>query len=137
VKVFVDTSGIFALLVKNDAMHSQARKNFGYFSQVKAQLFTSSFVLAETTALLHRRIGRGSVRDFNKKLLPLFEIIWSDKEWYVRAIQRLFLEAHQGISLVDCLSFEIMESFDITMAFAFDRHFEKMGFTTPGPKDID
>lgn len=48
-----------------------------------------------------------------------------------------FLEADKGISLVDSLSFEIMESYDISAAFAFDHHFEKMGFTTSIAKDID
>ncbi|MCK4931391.1 MAG: PIN domain-containing protein [Candidatus Aminicenantes bacterium] len=128
-KVFVDTSGIFALLVKNDSMHSRARKSFDRFAQNKAKLYASSFVLVETTALLHRRIGLDSVRDFNTKILPLLEIIWTDKEWYARAVQRLFLQGQSDISLVDCLSFEIMESYDISLAFAFDRHFEEMGFS--------
>jgi predicted nucleic acid-binding protein len=88
-KVFVDTSGIFALLVKNDSMHSRARESFNHIAQ----------------------------------------IIWSDKEWYARAVQRLFLQNQKDISLVDCLSFEIMESLDISLAFAFDRHFEDMGFS--------
>lgn len=44
-------------------------------------------------------------------------------------IQRLFLQSQKGVSLVDCLSFEIMESFDIPLAFTFDSHFEDMGFS--------
>ncbi len=128
-KVFVDTSGIFALLVKNDSMHSRARQSFDRFARNKAKLYASSFVLVETTALLHRRIGLDSVRDFNTKILPLLEIIWTDKEWYARAVQRLFIQSQKNVSLVDCLSFEIMESFDISLAFAFDRHFEEMGFS--------
>ena len=133
-KVYVDTSGIFALLVKNDSMHSLARENFAYFAQQKAQLHTSSFVLVETTALLQRRVGLESVRDFNIKILPLLEIIWTDKEWYGRAIQRLLLQGKKDISLVDCLSFEIMESHEISLAFTFDRHFQEMGFTIIGTK---
>ena len=128
-KVFVDTSAIFALLVKNDSMHSRASVSFDNLSQHKAQLYSSSFVLVETTALLHKRIGLESVRDFNTKLLPLLEIIWTDKEWYSRAIQRFFLQSQRDFSLVDCLSFEIMESLDITLAFTFNGHFKEMGFS--------
>jgi len=131
-KVFADTSGIFALLVKNDSMHTKAKEIFAYCSQNKAELFTSSFVLIETTALLQRRVGLESVRDFNTRILPLFHIIWSDKEWYARGIQRLFLHGQKDISLVDCLSFEIMETYDISLAFSFDKQFWKMGFTMPG-----
>lgn len=62
-------------------------------------------MLVETTALLQRRIGVESVRDFNLKILPLLEIIWVDAEWNARAVQGLF---------VDCLSLEIMESRSIS-----------------------
>jgi predicted nucleic acid-binding protein len=128
-KVFVDTSGIFALLVKNDSKHSRAKENFNRFAQDRAHLYSSSFVLVETIALLHKRIGLEAVRDFNTKILPLLEIIWTDKEWYARAIQRLFLQGQKNVSLVDCLNFEIMESLDISLAFAFDKHFEDMGLS--------
>lgn len=125
---FVDTSGLFALLVQNDAMHSQARDNFAYFARQKARLYTSSFVLVETSALLQRRVGLESVRDFHLKILPLLEIIWVNAEWYAKAVQRLFVQGKKDLSLVDCLSFEIMESYKISMAFTFDEHFEKAGF---------
>ena len=92
-RVFLDTSGIFALLIKNDSMHSRAKESFDRFAKNKAQLYSSSFVLVETTALLHSRIGLNAVRDFNTKILPLLEIIWTDKEWYARAIHRLFLQS--------------------------------------------
>jgi predicted nucleic acid-binding protein len=39
------------------------------------------------------------------------------------------VKGQKDISLVDCLSFEIMESYDISLAFTFDRHFQEMGFT--------
>jgi len=126
--VFVDTSGLFALLVQNDAMHTQAKERFAYFARQKARLYTSSFVLVETTALLQRRIGLESMRDFNLKILPLFEVIWVDAELYAKAVQRLFVQGKKELSLVDCLSFEIMESRSISMAFAFDEHFEEAGF---------
>ena len=125
---FVDTSGLFALLVHNDAMHSQARESFAYFARQKARLYTSSFVLVETTALLQRRVGLESVRDFHLKILSLLEIIWVNTDWYAKAVQRLFVQGKKELSLVDCLSFEIMESHKISMAFAFDEHFEKAGF---------
>jgi predicted nucleic acid-binding protein len=73
--IFADTSGFFALLVKNDNMHVRARKNFSYFAENNVQLVTSSFVLVETVALLQHRIGLSPVNDFNAKILPLLEIV--------------------------------------------------------------
>jgi predicted nucleic acid-binding protein len=46
-KIFADTSGLFALLVKNDYMYVRARENFQYFAENNVQLVTSSFVLVE------------------------------------------------------------------------------------------
>ncbi|MBU2513221.1 PIN domain-containing protein [bacterium] len=128
--IFADTSGLFALLVNNDFMHIRAKQNFQYFAENNIQLVTSSFVLVETTALLQRRIGLEPVNDFNLKILPLLEIIWVDSIWYTKAVQRLLAQNDREISLVDYLSFEIMEVLQIDCAFAFDKHFEENGFTT-------
>lgn len=127
-KVFVDTSGLFAFLVRSDSMHSTARSNFTYLSQKKAILYTSSFVLVETTALLQRRIGLDAIRDLHTKILPLIEIFWVNREFYANSIQRLLLQGQQDLSLVDCLSFELMEAYEINVAFGFDKHFTENGF---------
>jgi uncharacterized protein len=128
--IFADTSGLFALLVKNDYMHVRARGNFNYFAENNVQLVTSSFVLVETTALLQSRIGLAPVSDFHAKILPLLEIVWVDDKWYAKAVQRLLSKNNRDISLVDALSFEIMDAFQIECAFAFDKHFEENGFAT-------
>jgi uncharacterized protein len=126
--IFADTSGLFALLVKNDYMFVRARENFNYFAENNAQLLTSSFVLVETTALLQRRIGLMPVNDFYTKILPLLEIVWVDDKWYAKGMQRLLTQNNREISLVDCISFEIMEALQIKWAFACDKHFEENGF---------
>ena len=136
-RVFADTSGLFALLVKNDLMHVRAQLNFAYFAQYRAELLTSSFVLVETAALLQHRVGLAAVHDFQSKIIPLLEIIWVNGAWYTRAIQRLFALNNRNISLVDCLSFEIMESSETAYAFSFDSHFPENGFTIAAFHDLD
>ncbi len=135
--VLADTSGLFALLVKNDHMHVRAKLNFQYFSEHRAQLLTSSFVLIETIALLQRRVGLAAIHDFQSKIIPLLEIIWVYNDLYTKAVQRLFILNRRGISLVDCISFEIMESRGITQAFTFDEHFLEIGFTLAPFHDLD
>ncbi|MEE8481514.1 MAG: PIN domain-containing protein [Desulfobacterales bacterium] len=136
-RIFADTAGLFALLAKNDYMHIRAKQNFAYFAQHRAQLVTSSFVLIETTALLQRRVGLAAVHDFQSKIIPLLEIIWVNGDWYTRAIRRLFALNNRNISLVDCLSFEIMESEEITTVFSFDKHFAENGFVIAAFHDLD
>lgn len=127
--IFADTSALFALLVHNDYMHIRARENFLYFAKQGVQLLTSSFVIVETIALLQRRVGLEPVKDFAARMLPLLEVVWVDNVWYQKAMQRLLVQNDRDLSLVDCLSFEIMASRNIQIAFTFDRHFSENGFT--------
>ena len=136
-RIFADTSGLFALLVQNDHMHIRAKQNFAYFARHRSHLLTSSFVLVETVALLQRRVGLSAVHDFQLKIVPLLEIIWVNVDWYTRAIQRLFALNHRNISLVDGLSFEIMDSLELDFAFSFDKHFPENGFALAAFHDLD
>jgi predicted nucleic acid-binding protein len=126
--VFADTSALYALLVRDDLMHVRAKRCFSYFSKHAVELLSSSYVLVETLALLRRRIGLEAVQDFNARLFPLIEVLWVDGEWYNRAMQRLFAQNKRDVSLVDCLSFEIMEARAVTIAYTYDKHFEENGF---------
>jgi len=135
--VFADTSALFALLVRDDFMHIRAKENFAYFAEHGVQLLTSSYILVETITLLQRRIGFAPVHDFNSKILPLLEIVWADAEWHGRAMQRLLAQNRLNLSLVDCLSFEIMEAREITQAYTFDQHFADNGFTIVAFHHVD
>lgn len=126
--IFADTSALYALLVRDDYMHVRAKQCFSHFANQSVQLISSSFVLVETVALLQRRIGLDAVQDFNARIVPLMDIIWVDDQWYARALQRLSSQTKRDLSLVDCLSFEIMEARAVTLAFAYDKHFEENGF---------
>ena len=126
--VFADTSALFALLVSDDFMHIRAKKIFAYFAENGVQLVSSSYVLLETLALLQRRIGLNAVNDFNLRILPLLNVIWVDFDWHSRVMQRLVNQNQRDVSLVDCLSFEIMQAQGIVEAYTFDKHFEENGF---------
>jgi uncharacterized protein len=135
--VFADTSALFALLVHDDFMYVRAKANFQYFVQNNARLLTSSYVLLETLTLLQRRVSLEAVWDFNRKILPLLDVVWADEGWYGRALQRLQVERDRNLSLTDCLSFEIMESREIKTAYTFDRHFTERGFEMAAFHDLD
>ena len=134
--VYADTSALFALMVRNDYMHVRARANFEYFMRTDALLITSSYVIVETVALLQHSVGLPAVADFQARMVPIMEIIWVDAEWHNRAVSRLFSEQNRKLSLVDCLGFEIMESRDIKIAFAFDNHFEQQGLSIAAFHDL-
>jgi uncharacterized protein len=135
--IFADTSGLFALLVKDDFMHVRAKLNFDYFAENDVALYTSSYVLLETITLLQRRVGLAAVWDFNRKIVPVLEVIWVDAAWHGKAVQRLQIENNRNVSLTDCLSFEIMEEKMMTTAFTFDQHFPERGFALAEFHNLD
>ena len=127
--VFADTSALFALLARNDYMHVRAKAAFEYFRNHDTILVTSSYVLVETMALVQSRLGMDAAIDFHQKIEPLLEIVWVDNEWHSKAAQRLLAIRKNKVSLVDCLSFIIMEAREINIAYSYDKHFQEQGFT--------
>ncbi|HEY7471281.1 MAG TPA: PIN domain-containing protein [Gemmatimonadota bacterium] len=127
-RVFVDTSALYAILVRDDAKHSAAMKALQFLREREAILTTSSYVVHETIALLQHRWGIEAVRNWERYVQAGLEIVWVDAELHGQAMSALLAAADRGVSLTDWVSFEIMRRERIDRAFAFDRDFENRGF---------
>ncbi|NLI76565.1 MAG: PIN domain-containing protein [Candidatus Riflebacteria bacterium] len=137
-RVFVDTSALFAVLVENDAMAVRAGNTFRALLERNAEFHTTSYVLLETEALLQARVSLASARRFHHEFAPLLRIRWIDEMLHDRAFRRLELRNRRDISLVDSASFVFMEDAGITPAFAYDQHFAAEGFLPLRvPADLD
>jgi len=124
--IFVDTSAIYALADRRDVNHPDATRMFGNLLQAGRRLFTHSYVLAESMALLDRRLGRNAMFAFASEARA-FEIEWVGMSLHGRAVGAL-RDAGRTVSLVDQVSFLVMQGRGIDEAFAFDRHFALAGF---------
>ena len=124
--IFIDTSAIYALADRRDAKHLDAKHLFGVLLQAKRRLFTHSYVLTESMALLDRRLGRAAMFAF-ASAVRTFEVEWVGVSLHGRAVEAL-RGAGRTVSLVDQISFFVMQARGIDEAFAFDRHFESAGF---------
>jgi predicted nucleic acid-binding protein len=129
-RVFVDTSGFFALLVEEDQFHEYARLLFRQANTERWHLVTTNVVVIETYALLlvrshSSRYDALRFLDMIEKDAYRVERIRKTDETRARALVR----AHQDktYSLCDALSFIVMERLRITEAIAFDRHFRSYG----------
>ena len=60
-RVFVDSGGFFALLVRTDAAHDGARRSFDQADTERWQLVTTNTLIVETYALLLNRTRRGEM----------------------------------------------------------------------------
>jgi uncharacterized protein len=128
VSVFVDTSAFYAVLDADDEGHPLAAAAWERMLGDNVTLHTSSYVLVETTALLQRRIGLDALRAFTADILPVMDVTWVDEGIHRSALHALLVASRRDISLVDCVSFEVMRRLRIGEVFCFDPHFSEQGF---------
>ncbi len=88
-------------------------------------------MVTESSAVLARRFGFEVQRDLFEEILPVIRIVWITEELHERARAAFLAESRKKLSLVDCLSFEVMRSERIRHAFAYDQYFGENGFLTP------
>jgi len=125
---FVDTSAFFALMDADDQHHHVAKAIFCKAVEAQAVFITSNYVLVETLALLQRRIGMDAVRAFQTSLAPILQIEFVTVEHHRLGVAALLAASRRNLSLVDCVSFEMMRSLGLTSSFSFDSHFNEQGF---------
>ncbi|MFP5288896.1 MAG: type II toxin-antitoxin system VapC family toxin [Thermoanaerobaculia bacterium] len=129
-EVFLDTSFAIALIAETDKHHPQAKELADDFEQRRTRLVTTRAVFLEIgnafskSPLRAKAIGLLELfeEDPQVEIVPLSESLyqrgfdlfrrWSDKEW----------------SLVDCLSFIVMQERGLTDSLTTDRHFRQAGF---------
>ena len=132
--LFLDTSYVIAVEAEDDRHHKEAFSHWqGLCSAETPDLVTTSFIFDEIVTFFNSRDLHGKAVETGTLLLS------SPSVRFIHVNEALFfdgwhyLQRHQDktYSLTDCISFLIMERFNISLALAFDRHFVQAGFRTP------
>ena len=126
--VFIDTSALLAVLDADDLNHSLAKAALEELLGGGTDLVTHNYVLAETSALVFRRLGLEALRVFETDLRPIIDVVWVTPDVHEAAIGAQLLAARRSLSLVDCISFEVMRRAGLRSVFAFDAHFRESGY---------
>lgn len=126
--LFVDTSGFYALLVRTERDHPAVLNAFRSAAERGRRMVTTNYVVVETAALLQHRIGLAPVRDLEERLLPLVTVQWVSSELHRRAVDRLFKTDKRRVSLVDVVSFVVMDAEGLTDVLGLDPDFAAEGF---------
>ena len=126
---FVDTSGIYAAFDAGDEFHQKAVDKWEEKLKEELPLVTTNYVIVETTALLHARLGLGAVKGFIERFVPLMRVEWVDVATHMEATTAYLLASRKRLSLTDCVSFIVMRQLGLNEALAFDRHFVEQGFS--------
>lgn len=127
-KVFIDTSAVFAVLDADDLNHQRAKKNWIDLIKTETTFISTNYILIESFALIQRRLGFKALKVFQNNVLPIIHIEWVNEEIHTSGVRALFQASQKKLSLVDCISFIVMRNLHLENAFTFDRHYQKEGF---------
>lgn len=128
-KTFVDTSALYALLDADDDEHAPAARWFaGPGTSPTEVLVTHNYVVVESAALVHHRLGVAAVRDLFDALLPALTVSYVDDALHQRASAAYLAGLGRRVSFVDRVSFQVVRDLELDRAFAFDRDFATEGF---------
>ena len=128
--VLVDTSAFLAVLDQGDRNHPAAKARWIEMLDRGEELISHNYVLVETSAVVLRRLGLEAVRVFERDVVPVLRLVWVTREIHEAAAGAHLVAGRRTLSLVDCVSFEVMRRTGVLTAFAFDRHFRDYGYQT-------
>ena len=132
-KIFIDTSAWDAIEDSSDPNHELALAFKDDLSN-NCRLITTDYVLDETYTLLLLNVGYERTIAFQRNISELLQTgilavvhvtsFLCDEAWDVF----MRFNVDKKWSFTDCVSYVVMKQLDIETVFAFDRHFEQMGF---------
>ncbi|MEE9167001.1 MAG: PIN domain-containing protein [Candidatus Neomarinimicrobiota bacterium] len=125
---FIDTSAFLAILDADDENHSKAGKKWEELIDKSDTLVCSSYILIETFALIQHRLGMKAVRSFQEDVVPILTVKWVHESVHEAGVTSMLAANRRELSLVDCVSFDMMRRLGIKIAFVFDKHFKEQGF---------
>jgi uncharacterized protein len=128
-EVFVDTSGLYALVDKSDGHHRQARDVVEKLIRAGRRLVVTDYVITEAVNLAN---ARGGSRVATRVLDLVEQSVGIRIEWIEAARfekTKMFFRKHadHSYSFTDCSSFVTMREIRLTEALTTDRHFVKAG----------
>lgn len=148
-KVFIDTGAFIALASKGDINHSRAKESYGRLIKERALFYTTNHVVDEACTWIarNRELGHRAALELGRFIKEMARCVSADEVplpalagrriyliYSTPALEELAWDIFRrhpaaGFSFTDCTSFAVMRTLGIRTAFAFDAHFDLMGFT--------
>lgn len=130
-ELFVDTSAWYPVADPRHPVHKSLARELADRVRSGFRVVTTNLVVAETHALLLRRVGReGALRFLGEVLRDPLLVETSTPEMERRAVEEwLAPYSDQDFSLADAVSFVVMKDRGITEALTLDHHCAAAGFT--------
>lgn len=130
-KIFADTSGWLALVVKSDYLHEKAIKIYRELLDKTCNFVTHGGILLEIGNGLSSVNSRSTVLKLKESVEKSARIeLVSLSDELLEAGWELYAERpDKDWGIVDCISFIVMQRQGIIEALTADKHFEQAGFS--------
>ncbi|MEX0643566.1 MAG: PIN domain-containing protein [Pirellulales bacterium] len=128
--VYVDSSAWIAWLHKDDDFHGRAKEELLRLEQLRCELVTTDWVIAESG----NGLARTGARPLLMAAVARFEstsrcrLIDVDSVLLKRALQLYNQVSDKYWGLVDCAGFVLMRDMEMIDVLTTDQHFEQAGF---------
>jgi len=99
--VVIDTAAFFALVSSEDEFHDLAAMAYRDMVDEERRLLTTSYVLVETQALIHRRLGFDVLKTLVESIAGIVDVVWVSASAHDQAWPSFEDRRGVGLSLVD------------------------------------
>jgi predicted nucleic acid-binding protein len=127
-RVLIDTSVFYALTSEADSFHQRAIDTYERLVDWDRELWTTSYILVETIALIHRRLGYAALAQLTDSLGRHLQIFWIESTVHSEAWRRLAANQGVGMSFVDWTTALASTTLGAPV-FTFDRDFVREGIS--------
>lgn len=120
--IFIDSSFIVGLAVKNDKWHKKANKLIPYLN--KKVKITCLSVVFESITLINKKLGVDIAKTVYEYIMDNFIIITEDKTLCDKSMKTLV--KYHKLSFTDSTIVEIMKEMNIIQLISFDNDFDRV-----------
>jgi predicted nucleic acid-binding protein len=133
-EIFVDTSAWYPLVVASHADHPALATALRAAVRSHRRVVTTNLVVAETHALLLRRVDHGTALKFVQTVDNAPNVVVRSTRELESVAERNWLARYvdQDFSFTDAVSFAVMTDRRIRQALSLDYHFVVAGFELAG-----
>ena len=126
-RVIIDTSAFYALASSTDNFHAEAKVAYERLLDWEYELWITSYILVETSALVHRRLGFEPLRTFMETILSgIVQVLWVEDLIHREAWRQMTERQGSGLSLVDWTTAVSAQHLKASV-FTFDQGFSQEG----------
>lgn len=132
IKVFIDSTGWYALVQKEDQNHEAAKEYFQQILDTRYRLYTNITEITSAISRIKRNCGLSVATDFSKLidqsvLSTNLNISWLTRRLHRTALKQFFSIKDVNIEIRHCLIFEEVKKKKINIIFSFDDTLKSFG----------